>query len=78
MYTIYDNGQLGDQHFRLEQDEVGLLYETSNAVTRALVCSQMFAGWDCDSDQWLKELHLQFGSLKVARRYQQAALDLDK
>lgn len=77
---IFDNGESGDQHFRLEEDEDGLLYETSNAVTQALVCGAMFIGFDClESKKWIEELTQQFnGRREIAERYQRAAVDADK
>lgn len=80
--TIYDNGLNGDRHFMLEENADGLLYETSNAVTRALVCSAMFAGWGIEqeprSTEWKSELAGQFDSEEVAERYYRAATDQDK
>ena len=78
--TIYDEG-IGDQHFSLVERD-GLLYETSNAVTAALVCSAMFAGWDIETEpkasEWIAALAAQFGSEEIARRYYAAATDRDK
>ena len=39
MRLIFDNGETGNGRFVLEEGGDGLLYETSNAVTRAVVCS---------------------------------------
>ncbi len=78
--TVFDNEQAGDQSFILEEDADGLLYETSNANTRALVCGAMFTGWDClESEEWLANLTQMFdGRRDMAERYQRAALDQDK
>ncbi len=81
--TIFDNVNAidrADDRFVLEEDADGLLYETSNAVTRALVCGQMFRGWDnLYSEEWLDALTDQFGSdREIAERYQRAATDQDK
>ena len=79
--VISDCGE-ADNRFVLEEDENGLLYETSNALTRQVVCSAMFSGWGDDylrSDEWLDALTEKFdGDRSVAQRYVDAALDNDK
>jgi hypothetical protein len=82
MKVVFDNKAAGDLRFILEEDKDGLLYETSNAVTRALVCSSMFEGWGIEREPrrsvWLKELADQFGDPEIAQRYYHAAIDADK
>jgi hypothetical protein len=82
MKVIFDNGTVGDARFTLEEDDNRLLYETSNAATRALVCSAMFQGWGIEKEPrrsaWLKELASQFGDPEIAQRYYHAAIDDDK
>jgi hypothetical protein len=82
MKVVFDNKVAGDARFTLEEDENGLLYETSNAATRELVCSAMFVGWGIDREPrrsaWLKELADQFGDREIAQRYYNAAIDADK
>lgn len=79
--TISDCGE-GDNRFVLEEDENGLLYETSNANSRQLVNSGMFMGWGDEylrSEKWLSELTDQFeGDRAAAERYVRAASDDDK
>lgn len=75
--TIFDNADSitrADDRFVLEQDENGLLYETSNAVTRALVCSAM-VGMSLPNRDGLIS---QFGSEEIADRYLSALRDEDK
>jgi len=77
MTTIYDNVATitrADDRFTLEQDADGLLYETSNAVTRSLVCGAMFSTGLPDRDGLVKL----FGSEEIADRYLNAAQDNDK
>ena len=75
MKTIYDNINnitRADDRFVLEEDENGLLYETSNAVTRQLVCSAMFV-----TKPSYATLLLQFPE-EIADRYSNAIHDYDK
>lgn len=77
MKIIFDNARsinrADDRHI-LEEDEDGLLYETNNAFTRALVCSAMFVNWLPERDTLAEH----FGSEEVAGRYLSAAQDFDK
>ena len=77
MTTIYDNIKSisrADDRFILEQDENGMLYETSNANTRQLVCSAMVGTTLPNRDG----LILQFGNESIADRYLSALQDYDK
>jgi hypothetical protein len=77
MKTIYDNANTidrADDRFVLEEDQDGILYETSNAVTQAVVSAAMFPSQLPDRDGLVS----QFGSEEVADRYLRAAQDLDK
>ena len=76
-YTIYDNIKTisrTDDRFVLEQDERGMLYETSNANTRQLVCSAM-VGTTLPTRAGLV---VQFESKTIADRYLSALQDYDK
>lgn len=76
MKTIYDNANQinrADDRFILEENEDGHLLETNNAVTRALVCGDMFHQLP-DRDG----LVTQFGNEQIADRYLSAAQDFDK
>lgn len=77
MNAIYDNAATitrADDRFVLEQDTDGLLYETSNAVTRALVCGAMVGSQLPDRAGLIE----QFGSEEIADRYLDALQDNDK
>lgn len=85
MTILFDNAEQverADDRVILEEDENGLLYETNNASTQALVCSAMFLGWGIECEprrsEWLEELTAMFGSREIAERYFAAATDRDK
>lgn len=78
MNVIFDNAAdviRADDRIILEEDDNGLLYETTNANTRALVCSAMFPDLPAG---WIVELETLFSSQAVAERYYAAATDSDK
>ena len=77
MTTIYDNADSvarADDRFLLEENQEGLLFETSNANSRQLVCGAMVGNSLPDRDGLIS----QFGSESVADRYLVALQDQDK
>jgi hypothetical protein len=77
MKTIFDNVAVidrADERFVLQEDADGRLFETSNAVTRAMVCGAMVGNSYPDRDGLIK----MFGSEEIADRYLIALRDEDK